>query len=75
MGRTVLHDAAGDRECTKLLLEHGAQVNVVDKDGVSALLLNAKLDSLPCIELLVENGNLATLSNRLIQFRRTSRSY
>ena len=63
MGRTVLHDAAGDYQSTMQLILNGANVNILDKDNVSPLLLNAKLDSLQCIQILLENGKKKNILN------------
>ena len=39
-----------------MLIKYGAKVNIADKDGVAPLAINAKLGSLPCVQLLVSKG-------------------
>ena len=57
-GRTALMYAAfgGSRECLKLLLEHGADVNAHDSTGKTALMFAASAGSAYCVELLVKAG-------------------
>lgn len=56
--RTLLHHASeyGQTEVIELLLKKGAQVNVIDSDGLTPLLLAIYEDQLDCAKLLLDHG-------------------
>jgi ankyrin repeat protein len=58
-GFTPLHDAAlaGDTGAVRLLLDHGANVNIGDKDsGATALYMAATMGREDAVKLLLEKG-------------------
>ncbi|XP_069733410.1 ankyrin repeat and SOCS box protein 16 [Phaenicophaeus curvirostris] len=65
-GRAPLHDcAAAPREdCTRLLLDFGADPNVLSEDGSAPLHLCTTPDSLGCAELLLSRGARVDLGTR-----------
>jgi hypothetical protein len=56
-GRQALHTAAyeGRAVCVRMLLEHGADVHAVDKDGLTALMCSCiESDHFECVHILIE---------------------
>jgi ankyrin repeat protein len=58
LGWTPLHSAAGEGEaaCVELLLQHGAQIDAADSEGVTALHRAASGDHVACAKLLLAHG-------------------
>ncbi|XP_067002811.2 ankyrin repeat domain-containing protein 6 [Anabrus simplex] len=56
-GRTALHVAAehGHQYCLRLLLEYGANLDVVDNEGYTALRVSQLCDDFQCSRLLQDN--------------------
>ncbi|NWH75394.1 ASB16 protein, partial [Piaya cayana] len=65
-GRAPLHDCAAvpREDCTQLLLEFGADPNVLSNDGSAPLHLCTTPDSLGCAELLLSRGARVDLGTR-----------
>lgn len=69
-GHTPLHCAVGSpsaaperqRECVRLLLDRGAEIDVVDQSGITPLMHAAWFGCLPAFRLLLERG--ASMSKR-----------
>jgi len=61
----VLHLAAenGDLDIVKLLVKHGADINVVDSDGNTPLALTAFKGWLEIVHFLIENGADVNIKN------------
>ncbi len=66
-GRTPLHEAAytGNIEMAKLLIEHGAEINIADKDGKTPLHEAAGRGKLEVAKLLIEHGADVNATDRL----------
>lgn len=64
-GHTPLHTAArlGDLRLAKCLLDHGANVDSIDRLGVSPLILAARMKQCPMVEFLLEHGADVNLQN------------
>ena len=60
IGRTPLHyaviNSASDTKIVELLLRHGAQLNILDKTGHSALHVAALYEQSECVEALIWKG-------------------
>jgi hypothetical protein len=56
--RTALHwaVASGHFDVVKILIEAGAQVNALDRDSVSPLILAANLGNLDIVRILIQHG-------------------
>ncbi|KAF7697948.1 ankyrin repeat and SOCS box protein 16 isoform X1 [Silurus meridionalis] len=65
-GRTALHDACsgGHHSCVKLLLEHGADPDLLTADGNAPLHLCITAESYACTELLVSMGANVNVAQR-----------
>ncbi|KAK2829538.1 hypothetical protein Q7C36_017528 [Tachysurus vachellii] len=65
-GRTALHDACsgGHHACVKLLLEHGADPNLLSADGNAPLHLCNTAETYACTELLVSMGADVNVAQR-----------
>jgi hypothetical protein len=63
-GRTALHFAAGwgQARITEMLLEHGCNVDVIDKAGMSSLHMAARQAHVETIQLLLRHGASPFLS-------------
>jgi ankyrin repeat protein len=70
-GRTALHAAVGSwaplpekqRECVRLLLDHGAKVDVQDNSGLTPLMLAAWFGSTLSVKEFLQAGALLTAIN------------
>ncbi|XP_062992569.1 ankyrin repeat and SOCS box protein 16 isoform X2 [Elgaria multicarinata webbii] len=59
-GKAALHDSCANHraECTRLLLSHSANPNILSEDGLAPLHLCTTQETLPCAQLLLEYGAL-----------------
>lgn len=66
-GNTALMDAAaiGEAEIVELLLQHGCDLEVVSKNGQTALILAVGAKSTPCVKLLCRYGADPTRADKL----------
>jgi len=63
----MLAATVGDSFVTKLLIEHGADVNLKDRNGQSALFLATAQEQVPVMKLLVQNGaDVSAPNNHLL---------
>uniref|UniRef100_U5EYL7 Putative myotrophin n=1 Tax=Corethrella appendiculata TaxID=1370023 RepID=U5EYL7_9DIPT len=61
-GRSLLHYAAdfGQSEVVEYLIKHGADVNALDKHGISSILAAIWEGHTQCVKLLIEGGATKT---------------
>lgn len=57
--------ANGDEEGIKILLDAGASVHGMDKDGGTALFWAVRYDCVPCVKMLLDAGSDATHADRM----------
>uniref|UniRef100_A0A8D0L8U7 Ankyrin repeat and SOCS box containing 16 n=1 Tax=Sphenodon punctatus TaxID=8508 RepID=A0A8D0L8U7_SPHPU len=65
-GKAALHDSCINHraDCTWLLLNYGANANMLSEEGLAPLHLCTSQETLPCAELLLEHGALVNLSTK-----------